>query len=309
MKKSLLSIFLLTSLPMVTVGCNGNKHDSGKMSSVAVKGIAELPLPVVPDSILTPEGRVAFALPRFWDAMDFSDKSQSLDTVFMEQNFANFASLFELADSAVMTQSVANLMVKAEKTPEAADFIRAIAEKYLHDSDSPMRDEESFIYFLRWDISSKSLTEEAKERSRLLLEDAMKNRQGSQASDFNVITREDDRSSMLSLAKRDGKRTLLIFYDPDCESCSAILGQLSSVALPSDVKVIAVDAEDNRKRWEETKNEMPAHWTVAYSLSPIVENEIYLLPAMPTIYLLDKEGIILLKDPTPEKLVRYLHFH
>lgn len=51
---------------------------------------------------------------------------------------------------------------------------------------------------------------------------------------------------------------------------------------------------------------MPQEWTVGIDNSRIVERELYSLPAMPVIYLLDKDKRVLLKDSSPAGLEAFL---
>ena len=54
-------------------------------------------LPEIPDSLISPEARGDFLTEHFWDSFDFSDKSLSLDTAFMEQGFADFIAIARAA--------------------------------------------------------------------------------------------------------------------------------------------------------------------------------------------------------------------
>ncbi|MDE6802550.1 MAG: DUF5106 domain-containing protein, partial [Muribaculaceae bacterium] len=64
-----------------------------------------------------------------------------------------------------------------------------------------------------------------------------------------------------------------------------------------ELMIFAVYAEGNRSVWERTKADMPDNWIVGYDMSGVLDNELYSLPAMPVIYLLDSDRRVLLKDP------------
>lgn len=106
--------------------------------------------------------------------MDFNDCRLSLDTAFMEQNFANFAALFDYADSAAMAHGASVLLDKAATSGEAFDFLNAIIDKYLYDPESPMYNEEYYTHFLRALLAGNRLDDAGRERARYRLETAMK---------------------------------------------------------------------------------------------------------------------------------------
>ncbi|MDE6695315.1 MAG: DUF5106 domain-containing protein, partial [Muribaculaceae bacterium] len=68
--------------------------------------------------------------------------------------------------------------------------------------------------------------------------------------------------------------------------------------------VLAIYAEGKRDVWDETKVDMPGNWSVGYDLSGILDEELYDLPAMPIIYLLDEGKRVILKDPDITQLIR-----
>ena len=272
------------------------RHNAAAGDAGADDSVAELPLPALPEGLTQPEERAAYLLAHFWDDMDFNDCRLSLDTAFMEQNFANFAALFDYADSAAMAHGASVLLDKAATSGEAFDFLNAIIDKYLYDPESPMYNEEYYTHFLRALLAGNRLDDAGRERARYRLETAMKNSRGTRAADFRYVMRGGG-EGMLSEFCRDHEMTLLLFYDPDCENCKAMIERLRHTAFPPGTAILAIDTEDNRPQWERTCASLPAGWTVGYALDPILDNETYVLPAMPVIYLLDSGAMVLAKDP------------
>jgi len=64
--------------------------------------------------------------------------------------------------------------------------------------------------------------------------------------------------------------------------------------------VLAIYTEGNRPLWDETKVSMPKDWIVGMDSDSIVDRDIYSIPAMPVMYLLDS-----VKDPTLTQLEQY----
>ena len=81
---------------------------------------------------------------------------------------------------------------------------------------------------------------------------------------------------------------------------------LTRLIAAGELAVLAAYTEGDRRLWDETKAALPQEWTVGIDNSRIVERELYSLPAMPVIYLLDKDKRVLLKDSSPAGLEAFL---
>ena len=250
--------------------------------------------------ITEPEERAAWAALHWWDDLDFSDHRRSLDTAFMEQNFSNFISVATYADSIGRVQGVERLMKRAEADSAAWRFVVDVAEKYLYDPNSPFRSDELYAPFLRAQLASPLADEARRVRDAHRLKMAMKNRVGTRATNFRFVT-ADGRDMSLSDVRSE-KEILLIFYNPDCESCGEVVERFGKLPMTEWFTVLAIDAESDRGRWEATKMDMPEGWTVGYALSPILDEDMYDLKASPTIYVLDSTGVVIAKDIPPESL-------
>lgn len=292
-------LFHIPLLALTLCGACGGRADSGT-GKVSEEWQLELPAPAVPDSIAEPEERAAWAALRWWDALDFSDHRRSLDTAFMEQNFSNFISVAAYADSIGRVQGVERLMKRAEADSAAWRFVVDVAEKYLYDPNSPFRSDELYAPFLRAQLASPLADEARRVRDAHRLKMAMKNRVGTRATNFRFVT-ADGRDMSLSDVRSE-KEILLIFYNPDCESCGEVVERFGKLPMTEWFSVLAIDAESDRGRWEATKMDMPEGWTVGYALSPLLDEDMYDLKASPTIYVLDSTGVVIAKDIPPESL-------
>lgn len=288
---------LMLVLAAIT-GCASNSSHSATGSDT-LSGL-ELPVPDIPDSITQPERRAAYAALRWWDALDFANDSRSLDTAFIEQNFVNFMTVLANTDTLSQQRAVDRLLSSAQHSPQAWSLMVEVAEKYLYDPNSPFRSDELYIPFLRSQSRSPLADEARRARDAYRLAMAMKNRPGHPATDFSFVTRDGLRTSLHAV--KSDKPLLLIFYNPDCESCGETIARLRKVDLTGRFTVLAVDAESERDLWEATAADMPADWTVGYALTPVLEEELYDLKASPTIYVLDTDRGVLAKDVAPELL-------
>ncbi len=302
--KRLLTITLIAGAAATFVSCSGSAKQSGgdvaeSMEKASAKP-TELPMPIIPPECDTPELRVRYALGAYWNALDFSDHSLSLDTVFMEQSFSNFIALTQYEPTAARP-AMEHLVENASADTLATIFVWEIADKYLNEPNSPMRDAELYRTFLVALGKSPVVTDAYRDKLNYQTAIANLNRPGAVPNDFRYVTRDGKRKSLLTSAK--GSVTMVIFYDPDCENCKGIMGDIAAATLPEGLKVIAVDVEDDRELWEKTAGNLPAEWEVGYTTDNLDEERLYHLPALPTIYLLDSEGRVLLKDPTPRTAI------
>ena len=244
--------------------------------------------------------RVDYAALHYWDSYDFSSCGSSHDSLVMENAFSVYVSLLAETETSHREAAVDSLLVRVERYKEGYELINDMAWRYLDDPNSPFRDEDTFIIFLRHAVQSQVLPEEVRMRARYRLDQAMMNRPGMAAAGFPLTTREGVRMDFRDVIM--GDTTLVMFYDPDCDQCKKISRELSRTPLPATLKIVGVDVVGDRLFWEKTKWNFPADWVVCFAEISLEDEEIYHFMALPTFYMYDKEGCIILKDPSPSLL-------
>ena len=289
----ILSVLFLTS-------CGQKERSAEEIGQNDRDSLLELPLPSIPENIDSTQ-IARYLLEHFWDALDFADTLRTRNRDFMEQNFANFSQLLILADDSTAERTgIRTLMKKAEADTLTYKTISEIAYHYLYDPNSPLLDEESYIPFMEIFKDSQFLGEAERERNRFLLQGAMKNRPGMRAADFKYTDRAG-RAGTLYKTPVEGD-LMVIFYDPDCDNCKEIMDKLahnpslSEMINQGKLTLLAVYSGENKDLWEKTAPELPKEWIVGYNDGSIEDNEDYLFRASPTIYLLDSEKNVLVKD-------------
>lgn len=269
----------------------------------------QLQMPEIPSMLVEPKDRAGYLIEHYWDHLDFSDRTLTSNADFIEQTFVNFLTLFHLASDEAARSGVRILLTRASVDANCYKELHALAEKYLYEPNSPMLNEQVYALFLEQFRTSRHLT--SIERSHVNFQYAViqKNRVGTKAADFKYITRENQTSS---LHQTVAARLLLIFYDPECEHCNEILIKLSSHKLLNSLiqsgvfRVLAVNIDGDRQVWEQHLPQMPLNWSVAFATSEVQSRGIYVLRAMPTLYLLDEQKVVLVKDLLPEQLDAWL---
>ena len=256
----------------------------------------EFRLPDVPVTLTAPEDRAAYLSLHYWDHFDFADTSLISRPEITEQAFVDFISILPHTPKA--QESVDTLFRRTLVDREMLYHFISLGDKYLYEPNSPMHDEDLHILFLRALVNHPGLEETDRIRPRHLLEMALKTLSGVVAADFTVVCR-DGSSRRLSDIKAG--YVLVYFNDPDCEDCRRVKELLSQSPVVNGLlesgrlKLLSVCVEGKTPAWE--KAEFPAGWIDGYDDGQrLTREQVYDLKAMPTLYLLDAEKRVILKD-------------
>lgn len=260
----------------------------------------ELQLPSIPSTMTMPQERAAYLLAHFWDNLDFTDDAAIADVPFMAQNFANFASVFPVATPEAIEAGIDTLLSKASVNKDALELMVRIADDYLYETDSPVYNEEHYILFLNRLLASPYLDTTAKMRPEFQLKEAMKNRVGHSATDFEFTDREGQPRKLSDIRAKDD--ILLIFFNPDCDHCRQVLHELQNDSTRKAeidsgwLTVVAIYSGDEADAWKEYAATLPDNWIVGIEPMKVLDDEIYVLREFPTVYLLDKNLIVKAKN-------------
>jgi hypothetical protein len=266
---------------------------------------------IPPAMLTTPPERADYIVLHFWDKFDFRDTMYCHAPDITEQAFVDFIALFPHTSSmAKVSEGVNKLLTSAEVENVMYNYFCMKAEHYLYNPNSPMRNDEYYIPFLEHIVNSSKVTDVNKIRPRRQLELAYRNRLGSKARDFAYTMASGKTGNLYGLS---ATYVLLMFYNPDCTECQRTTEMLkNSTALASGissgkVKVLAVYPDENLEAWQHHIKEIPPTWINGYDKAQAVKNgEIYDLKAIPTLYLLDKDKKVILKDASTGDIHEYL---
>jgi len=277
--------------------CNGN-NKSKKESNETISQKAST-LSAADSSLL-----------HFWDKFDMKDTAQVKNPDKGEQHLADFIGLLsKTPDSAMRDKAVDLMLDKAKSNRASFDHFIKLYERYLYDGNSPMRNDIIYESFLRYMIKTDLLSDLEKEAYRPVYKLVLRNKVGQPAEDFSY---ELANGTKQKLSQTKGKYTFLIFYDPDCTHCKETIHQLRDtpqlVELFSQlqVQVLAIDPWGDRNKWKNYMPEMSEKWINGFdSESKILSFNLYDLKASPTIYLLDENKKVLLKDAYLQQVIQY----
>ena len=136
---------------------------------------------------------------------------------------------------------------------------------------------------------------------------AKQNNPGHPANNFSYNMPDGNKKKLYEI---HAKHTLLFFYNPECDACK----QYKDLIVKSKVidakirngtlKVLAIYIDNDLSIWKKHLPEMPKSWIHGRDENEyLYKNNFYDLHAIPTIYLLDKNKKVILKDVLDMKLI------
>ena len=127
-----------------------------------------------------------------------------------------------------------------------------------------------------------------------------------QANDFTYTLASGDQETLYALSS---EMVLLYFYDPTCEDCHALMSQLEQSDIVNRLingnllTVLAVYPDEDTEIWNEYAGHVPQKWINGYDKGVKIHTEgIFLIRSFPTLYLLNKDKMILLKEMSFKEL-------
>lgn len=198
----------------------------------------------------------------------------------------------------------------AEKQKPFFSYFTTLADKYLYDPNSPMRNEELYITVLDAMLESDVLDETEKilpnERRKL----AERNRPGRLAEDFTYTLSSGKNGTLHDLK---AQYTLLFINNPGCHACEKSLTELKQAPAinreleAERLKILAIYPDEELQEWKRHLSDFPKEWINGYDKGLVIkEKNLYDLKAIPTLYLLDQKKIVILKDAPIREIEEYL---
>ena len=263
------------------------------------------PYPAIPDTLRSVEQRAGYLSEHYWDNYNFADTLMLKSKEVTEQGFVNFIDILnrfnldnaskgvahkdiaqkdiaqkdivrkDIARKDITQKGIACFTRKAFSNAAAKERFENLIEHYFEDQLSPVRNDRVYLIFLEEMKNSPCFDETEKERIAFKIKTTNKNLPGDIAINFKF---KDENGKEHQLSDYKDQKVILYFYDPDCENCHEVSAWLKQQTIPADIKVLKMVADNH----------------ISY---------IYSLKNMPTIFLLDKENKVILKDCTAQELI------
>lgn len=275
----------------------------------------EFPLPEVPMMVTDPQETALFLAKHFWDLFDFTDTSLISQPHITEQGFVDYVQILNHIPETNAYEALQIMLHKAKADTAMYSHIASLFEKYFYNPNSPYRNEELYIPIVENALKSGLLSERDRIIYGLQQEMILKNRLGSTATDFVYTLANGDKKNLHNL-KSD--YTILLFSNPDCSTCAAVTSEINNSTTLKNIfmlnsstnkmlTVLSVNPDSNIEEWRSALPNMPQNnWVNAYDDGLQVTNKrLYDIKAIPTLYLMDKNKKIILKDTSLEEIENY----
>ena len=305
-------ILLLLAVAAVFVSCG---HRGGRV----VETYRPFPFVEVPSLITDSTERMEYSVEHYWDAFFAADGVTDTSAVLgvrtedVEYGLSTYLGLVSMMPKEEGQKAVGSLFGMIERK-QAADtsghvylLMTDLVSKYLYDPNSPLRDEDLYLPFVHGLAGSRFTNDDV--RPGYVFEEKMcsLNRYGTVATDF-LFKDAGGRTYSLHGVKAD--HTVLFFSNPGCESCSmfalSLMGseRLDSLIDGGRVKVVNIYIDRELDKWRGYVKNYPSSWLSGYDFRNVIRDEaIYNVRAIPSLYLLDAEKRVMMKDVPPERLL------
>lgn len=304
---------------LIVVSCQQKIQQNKKLvenkidkKSVSVQAQLQFPFPAIPVTLTEPQARKSYLLIHYWDSFNFADTALVNNRNVTEQGFVNFIAL--LSDNTpdeLVRESLKNWCTNFIAKDHARKILTQTTDEYLYNPNSPFYNEGLYGLYLETMLNVISQTDAMRSSYSFKLELVKRNNPGTKATDFTYVLPDGTRKTLLSTPV-SGNRLLLAFYDPECESCHTIIQQMATdseldmAVKKGKISVLAVYTEGNDEAWRKTLANMPEGWIIGTDHEAIKIGALYDLKAMPSLYLLDENKRVILKDAPYEKIHRTL---
>lgn len=308
---------IITASVLVLAGCAGNRK---------AEQFVALPFPdVVPPAMMESAfDRAEYMALHWWDGITEASREYPCDTTLVsgvrkedvEQKFANWVNILNMLDMSVVGKSVVRLYDRAaacEKKDTSSNVFETFTDlvvKYLYDPNSPMRNEDHYAFYASRLAGSDLVDESMREKYAREVRLASLNRVGSKAADFRFT---DKRGRMHTLYGIDAELTLLFFSNPGCSACKEIIDvlnndpRISSLISEGVMAVLNIYIDEDLEEWRSYMTVYPEHWYNGFDPDMVIRGEnLYNVRAIPSLYLLDRNKTVIMKDAPEARVFEWL---
>lgn len=301
MKKIVVGAFVLI-LAVAIASCGGRNVGGGSRGTATQKaphGGFRFPQP--PSVVTTSEERNAFIAAHYWDGFDFGDTTFLRSEEFRQTLFPNFVGFLSASPQPKADEAIKIVFAAIEKQDTAVwNLITDGFETFLYDPNSQLRSDELYITVLRSMLASDKLSEADRLRFEDRLSMAQRNRIGQPATDFVYTTWSGRQGRLYDIRSQ---WLILFFNNPGCHACAEIMegfAQSPDIArrlADGSLKVLSVYPDADIKAWKEYYSHYPKAWINAWDKTQTLRGEeLYDLKAIPSLYLLNKDRRVVVKD-------------
>ena len=249
------------------------------------------------------QGTIAFYAERLWQDYDFREQ-------IPREKFLEFSFLLSRLPEQDAEKYMDDFVKRAAIDDDHAGWALFLMESYIYHPESRFHNERLFRSAIKSMMSCESLSEAFRAARQYQWESLSRCMEGEQAADIR-ITMASGLSVLVSEMR--SPYLLLLFYNPDCDRCHRLVKQIQdsriidSLIQGGSLRILAIYPliPDNGQNWRLA--DLPPGWINGYdSEQAVYLQRLYTLREIPSMYLLNEDGILLLKERSYEDLERFL---
>ena len=285
-----------------------------------------LPFPdcLPPEMMSDPQDRAEYYAEHYWDGITDPSRRYPSDSSLVsgvrhedvEQKFADWTMVLDRISFDKAEKAVARLYDRisaCERKDTSSNVFETITDlsyKYFYDPNSPVRNEDYYNVFLRGLAGYEGLSKEMKNKYAFDLRMTSLNHTGTIAADFRFA---DKNGRMHTLHGIKAPLTLLFFSNPGCNACMDIINVLKGEPAISDMiasgrlAVLNIYIDEDLQGWRDYMPVYPEEWYNGFDPDMVIRTDnLYHVRAIPSLYLLDENKRVILKDAPENRLFNYL---
>jgi len=269
----------------------------------------EPPIPFMPIDQMSDVVRSEFLAEHYWGMARFPfhdttviHRKDALGRNWVPNFFKQYLQMIQFADLATIQKSLVETLKKTDTNERMYRYFIELFDHYLNDALSELRNEQWIEPVWRQMLKSKWCTASDSAKINFFLRLADKNRVGAIATDLEFITAQGQKGR---LSEIDAELLMIYFYIPGCVQCAITIewivadSAFQAIHNAGILQVLAFYPEKDLALFNAYRSTVPGTWINAREpdgRSQLEEEGAYQMRGAPTIYLLDRNKRVILKD-------------
>jgi hypothetical protein len=316
-----LSVLALVAAAALAAGCGPRGGRGAGPSAGSVRDFPSVQIPAVYTDAAQREG---YALEHFWDRFFDGVSGMRCDSVTvcgvpkdkLEGAFASFMVLLQTQDAGSGRRVVESLFhdvedaQRADTASNVHEVFADMMEHYLYDPNSPYRNEDLYQPYVAGlagsPFTDPSLAPSLEFDARMCALNSV----GTPAANFRFA---DAAGRTRRLYDIRADYILLVFSNPGCQACDDFLSEMAGVGYyrsliaSGTLAVVNVYIDEETDEWRSHLKDFPDFWINGYDPDFTIRRDLlYNVRGIPSLYLLDKDKRVIMKDAPTERVFSFL---
>ncbi len=279
------------------------------VKTVSAQQAKHFPKITIPE-IIPPSDKINYLAVHYWDNFDFQDTTFLEHLAVTDKALASYLQVLVVANSEISDVSWQRFLAKMQTSQPMFIYFSAALKNYLYHPDSPFRNDDYYLAVLNALIGSPRTAWAEKERAKREKQSLLKNKKGTMVTNVEYTLASGKTGRIYDSLT---PYTVLLFYNPGCHACEETLAflkqsQLINTALSEKrITLIAIYPDEDINAWRNYCASIPNTWINGFDKNGrILNEELFDLRAIPSLYLLDTNKMVVLKDAPAPFIETYL---